>query len=129
MGAINMHLPERWGYLQFSDQPPASDPTVDAVRDPDWPLRRVAMLVYDANAQYHEDHGVYTDSLAALRHVSDVPLAFDGLCTHRPEISLTDEGQGYTAAIRAWQTGRVARVRNDRLLTVSGSHHTGLKHG
>ena len=43
-GAINMHMPERWGYVQFSDRPAGKD-LVPFVEDPNegvkWALRRL----------------------------------------------------------------------------------------
>lgn len=117
-GEVNMHLPERWGYVQFSTDPASQDPGAGVVRDPEWPLRRVAMLTYDANRAYREQHGAYTDSLAELRALSPVPLAFDGWCTHRPVVELSAGGQAYTARVADHAGREEASVRDDRLLTV-----------
>jgi hypothetical protein len=43
LGIVDVHQPERWGYLQFADGP--VNATV-ARRDPDWAVRSVAMQLY-----------------------------------------------------------------------------------
>jgi len=61
-GVIDMHRPERWGYLQFRTK---SDG--DAFRpDPDRKIRDQLQCIYEAQRKHHEKTGAYTDSLAAL---------------------------------------------------------------
>jgi len=48
-GVVNMHLPERWAYLQFANGPPGA---AALQRDPHWTLRTVAVAVYDAQAAH-----------------------------------------------------------------------------
>jgi hypothetical protein len=63
-GAINMHLPERWGVLQFAEGP--VNGTIPQ-RYPDWPAREVAMALYYAQKAFADSHnGSYTTDLAAL---------------------------------------------------------------
>ncbi len=65
-GAINMHLPERWGVVQFVDVPVGEAPPAfeddpnDAVR---WALRRL----YYRQQRFYERHGRYADRLSLLR--------------------------------------------------------------
>jgi hypothetical protein len=69
-GAINMHMPERWGYVQFSNVRAGSgiEPFVE---DPNerikWALRRL----YYRQRRFHDANGVYADSLDAL-HAGNV---------------------------------------------------------
>ena len=58
-----MHRPERWGFVQFSDAPPGTDPFRP---DPSLPARDLLMAVYHAQHAYHDAHGHWADALAAL---------------------------------------------------------------
>ena len=64
-GAIDMHMPERWGYVQFSSLP-AGNGTDRFVDDPNeqvkWALRRL----YYRQRRFRTEHGGYATSLAAL---------------------------------------------------------------
>jgi hypothetical protein len=64
-GAINMHLPERWGYVQFSGLV-AGGGTEAFVSDPNervkWALRRL----YYRQRQFQADNRVYATTLAPL---------------------------------------------------------------
>ena len=107
-GAINMHLPERWGYLHFTDAP-AGQPAPAIADDPNervkWALRRL----YYRQREHRAANGRYASDLTALRAES---VAVEGL-TFRPTLSATDtqyeiraEGFG-GAVVRIRQDGRV----------------------
>lgn len=74
-GAIDMHMPERWGTLQFSDAV-AGSRAVPFVEDRNdrvkWALRRL----YYRQRAYRAEHRRYATDLAALR-ASDIKV--DGL--------------------------------------------------
>jgi hypothetical protein len=65
-GAINMHMPERWGYVQFSSVI-AGGRTEPFVEDPNervkWALRRL----YYRQRRFHDANGGYAASLDALQ--------------------------------------------------------------
>lgn len=62
-GVIDMHQPERWGYVQFT----ASAPGRAVFRpDPAGPVRDRLMRIYHAQNAYREAHKVWADSLDAL---------------------------------------------------------------
>ncbi len=64
-GLINMHYPEMWGFVQFSDKTVGSgdDPFVwNSVEDAKWDLR----LIYYAERQWFNDNGSFTDDPAKL---------------------------------------------------------------
>jgi hypothetical protein len=64
-GVINMHVPERWGFVQFSDTPPggAAPPFVADPNDRTrWALRRL----YYRQSAYRATNGRYASELAAL---------------------------------------------------------------
>jgi hypothetical protein len=62
-GAVNMHLPERWGELVFSTEPPG---TVAFQPDPSGPARRALHRIYNAQATYRRKHGRWARSLGEL---------------------------------------------------------------
>jgi hypothetical protein len=62
-GVIDMHRPERWGYLQFSTAPPG---TAALRPDPTAPARDLLHRVYYAQRDYRKAHGAFARSLAEL---------------------------------------------------------------
>ena len=104
-GAINMHMPERWGVVQFSDQAPGG-PEERVRDDPDdlmkWALRRL----YYRQQRYRTAHGKYATRLedldAANLRVDGQPLS--------PQIETTASSYEISVASRAG--GRV-RLRQD----------------
>jgi hypothetical protein len=71
-GAINMHMPERWGYVQFSNLGPGSG-TESFVDDPNervkWALRRL----YYRQRTFRDVNGHYAAGVAAL-HADDIQV-------------------------------------------------------
>jgi len=113
-GEIQMHLPERWGVLQFSTATPGS---TTMVRDPDWRIRHVASAVYDAQKAWAKSHGgVYTSKIEDLQ-----PLAasgtLDGACTKLPKISVDGENK-FKAEVQSKDGKTTASIREDRLLII-----------
>jgi hypothetical protein len=62
-GVIDMHRPERWGYLQFSTAKPG---TAEFRPDPDWDLRDLLHRVYYAERIHRKKTGTYTTTAADL---------------------------------------------------------------
>jgi hypothetical protein len=92
-GAVNMHMPEMWGIVQFSgllagEASARFQPPVD--EDVRWALRQV----YYAQRSYYKEHERYAADLAVL----GVDLAGPGGSTFRPELTVTAEGFEVTAA-------------------------------
>lgn len=91
-GAIDMHMPERWGYVQFSDAQPGgrADAFVD---DPNervaWALRRL----YYRQRRYRSTQGQYATTLDAL-NVMDIRV--EGL-EFRPAMQVTSSTYEITA--------------------------------
>jgi hypothetical protein len=89
-GVIDMHRPERWGYVQFSTAAPGQtvfrpDPTLGA--------RDALHRIYYAQAAYHKSNGRWAKSLAELGLAAE---EFEGI-GHQPTLRATTEG--YEAAI------------------------------
>jgi hypothetical protein len=111
-GAIDMHMPERWGYVQFSSvQAGGSDRFVE---DPNervkWALRRL----YYRQRRFHDQRGEYASSLDALDaanvHVEGMDFR-PGL--HRTPSFYEIVADGFNGTLvhisqdgRVWVTGR-----------------------
>jgi Carbohydrate family 9 binding domain-like len=107
-GAINMHMPERWGFVQFSEAV-AGTKVVPFVDDPNeqvkWALRRL----YYRQRQHQVRHGRYATDLATLNADN---IRVEGL-DFRPSMQATDTQyeirvEGFkNAVLRVQQDGRV----------------------
>lgn len=62
-GVVDMHRPERWGYVQFTRTAPG---TVPFVPDISAPARDALHEVYYAQKDFHRRHGRWAESLEAL---------------------------------------------------------------
>ena len=74
-GAIDMHMPERWGYVQFSgaNAGAAAEPFVEDLNERmKWALRRL----YYRQRQFRATNGRYADDLASL---GAADIRIDGL--------------------------------------------------
>ena len=64
-GLINMHYPERWGYIQFSDIK-AGEGTVEFMADPDEKVKWNLRTMYYAQRNYASERGDYTQDIHEL---------------------------------------------------------------
>lgn len=91
-GAVDMHMPERWGYVQFTEAPVS--PTASFIDDRNervkWALRRL----YYRQRRYRAAHGTYATTLDALK-ASDITV--DGL-EFKPTLQTTASTYEITAA-------------------------------
>jgi thiamine biosynthesis lipoprotein ApbE len=111
-GAINMHMPERWGYVQFAETP--ASPSASFVDDPNervkWALRRL----YYRQRNYRAANGTYATTLDAL-NASDIRV--DGI-EFKPAINTTVSSYEITTGAFDQSTlhinseGRVWTTRN-----------------
>ena len=104
-GAVNMHMPERWGSVQFSGRN-AGTSTEAFVEDPNervkWALRRL----YYRQRRYRDAHGVYATNLDAL-NASDIRV--DGI-EFRPVLHAS--GSLYEITANGFD-GAVVHITND----------------
>jgi hypothetical protein len=111
-GVVDMHRPERWGYLQFS----AAEPGTDSFRpDPAEPARHLLHQVYYAERNYRAAHGTWAPSLSALGLAAPADAAYgpprlETTSTHF-EASVTVRTPG--AVPRRWHIDTAARVWSD----------------
>ncbi|WP_406698167.1 carbohydrate-binding family 9-like protein [Singulisphaera sp. Ch08] len=84
-GAIDMHRPERWGFVQFSTEPPGK---ARYTPDPANPVRDRLMAIYHAQTAYHGKHQTWAATLEALGLEAEPGLPG----TLRPQIKRTSSG-------------------------------------
>ena len=75
-GRINMHMPEMWAYLQFSELE-AGAGTEDFVPDPLFELKWALRMVYYAEQEYFQKNKKYASSLQEMGLTAgDLPEGF-----------------------------------------------------
>lgn len=106
---VAMHLPERWGILQFE----TSEPSNGKIRYFDeWPCRCAAMALYYAMKLYHENYGFYTTNVEALKQYAN---SLFPICDEAEmSINLTNSGYEARASIASYS----ASVNEERYLLV-----------
>merc|ERR1712087_1026843 len=117
MRVVDMHQPDRWGIVQFSNATDAkANPTKLEYYD-EWPIREMAMSVYYAEKIYNAQNGEYTNKLSDIQPYTTTPL--DGTCLKaQPMITLERNAShnviGYTASVQ--NERYIATVTADRYL-------------
>jgi len=105
---VNMHKPEKWGFLQFSNKSVNSS---DIIIDKVWNVRGVLMKIYDAERNYYLKHNIYTDNFNNLDIDSSLVR---GWCTNIPKISVSENQTKYQVNIITGD--KVGHVTDDRRL-------------
>jgi len=110
--AINMHLPERWGYLQFAT---GAVNQTQPIIDPEWPQRSALAQIYYSEHEYMAVVGYFTADLSQLTTLPSWVL--DGSCqTTTPNISVVDPWM-FSATVGSTDTElAVGNIENDRLM-------------
>jgi hypothetical protein len=117
---VNMHLPERWGVLQFAN----GDADAQLQRDRSWSVRQVAMTLYYAQERHRQDTGAFTDDLASLaERAGPWPTqdgrVLEGACSlGAPRIALSPARDAYLATVLSRDGRFEATVDNHRALHV-----------
>ena len=110
-GEVAMHLPERWGILQFETQAKKEIKYYE-----EWDARCAAMAIYYAQKAYHKEEGKYTTDNEDLKYYSKQLFP---ICNEADVvISLTEEGYEASATIES----HTATVNQERYLAVSKAH-------
>ncbi|XP_071784889.1 uncharacterized protein [Asterias amurensis] len=107
---INMHLPERWGIIQFSTDKVNS---TKFARDPKWPMYQSLVEVYNAEKIFNAIAGYYTSNLTQL----DLPkYVTEGLCAGIPEVTVI-KTYSFTATVKPLDGSLpTGHVRDDRYI-------------
>lgn len=119
-GAIAMHLPERWGILQFAD---ARVNATAPARYTQWPARSVASALFYAQRAYAgANNGSYAATAAALLPYTPDPNVLNGTCSMGPpSIALAPDARSYAATVRDVAGLWVATIRDDRYTLVTAA--------
>eukprot|EP00730_Choanoeca_flexa_P018398 TRINITY_DN8939_c0_g2_i4.p1 TRINITY_DN8939_c0_g2~~TRINITY_DN8939_c0_g2_i4.p1 ORF type:complete len:376 (+),score=59.72 TRINITY_DN8939_c0_g2_i4:3-1130(+) len=112
--AVDIHLPEFWANLQFSND---NVNTTRPLDDPEWTLRFLAMQLYEAQQGYKNTHGAFTDQLALLAQFTPVPGVLNRSCT--ASINVKSDGDTFIATLISSDTARQATIRQSRELRVT----------
>ena len=112
-GTVNMHCPEKWGYLQFSDQTAGTGITT-FLPNPAEVVKDELRKLYYAQGIYKSKYHQFTESLNKLSSVDPdlLKLMFN------PVISITPKGYEITAklgdAFQTWHINESGRVWADQ---------------
>lgn len=97
-GIIDMHRPERWGFVQFSTKQPGTDAYMP---DPMNPAREQLHKIYYAQRRHHDKHGSYApkvEDLAIGGTKADIELTSSGWIARVTTVD--KEGRGARLCIR-----------------------------
>lgn len=109
-GIVDMHRPEKWGYVQFTRRPFGE---VQFVPDPAMPARNALQEIYYAQREYQAAHQRWAATLDELKLSPDLARGL----VETPTMKSTTAGFEATASIRL-PDGRVQRwhIRQDALV-------------
>jgi hypothetical protein len=113
---IDMHRPERWGYVQFSTAPPG---TAEFVPDPTAEARDLLMRLYELQREFHRRHGCWAASVQEL--IASAMPSIDRFIDVPSAVTIQLTEQGYTMSILAVQgivstnVGRLCVSQDSRL--------------
>lgn len=93
-GVVNIHLPDRWGYLRFADEAVPST-QVDEVRDETYPVRKALQEMFYSEKIFNLVYGRgYTDNVQSLVLNARLPeYIARGDCAGVPEVSIDSNGK------------------------------------
>jgi hypothetical protein len=115
-GAVAMHRPDQWGYLQFSSSPVN---TTSYIIDPLWSSQQALMQIYYAQGVWYQSNeglGRYSTNLTQL----GLPLLANRTCLDNVPI-IESEYHDWRASIRTVdRLGEhvTLQIRHDRLTRV-----------
>ncbi|HUX96236.1 MAG TPA: carbohydrate-binding family 9-like protein [Bacteroidales bacterium] len=107
-GRINMHMPEMWGYLQFSGIM-AGEGTEEFRPDPEFSLKWALRLIYYAENDYYSKNGKFSESLGDLGlTIKDFPEGFSEPVIQTTRTTFEGYFQGMDN-LTIYQDGKLAR--------------------
>ena len=104
-GIIDMHAPEKWGYLQFSAHDGGAD-TVAFVVPADAGAREILWMIYEKEQKYLQQHGQYAETFRKLGLAGGNGIELQAT---DKQFTATMNGQGDVLSID--QDGEVTRRR------------------
>ncbi len=114
-GYINMHMPEFWGILQFSDLK-AGDGEDTYQPDPDLEKYGFLRMIYYAQQQYLQNKQTYAGELSALELDETVLVSYAAgtrleACSYGYTVSLPSGRKGYSLVLN--ELGKIERIPDD----------------
>ena len=108
-GSVNMHIPDKWGIVQFSDVVSGKG-TTPFKTDPEDAVKDELRILYYAQQKYHSNHKKYAGNLSEIvGAVQNVPNY-----KFNPEFKITPHGYEITAKLnksaRIWLINELGRV-------------------
>lgn len=76
IGLVNMHIPDRWGYVQFSEMEVGTG-TVPSVHHADEEIKNSLRKLYYAQGAYRNEHARYAVTAQELKSVDGTTLVMD----------------------------------------------------
>ncbi len=107
-GVINMHLPERWGYVIFSDSTSGNNTFTIPIQEY---VKQYLWLIYYKQKDYFAEHKTYATNLTLLGFASD---------------SVTIDSQSFTIALDAIRKEFTATIRSNKTNEQWQVNHVGL---
>ncbi|MFK8009985.1 MAG: carbohydrate-binding family 9-like protein [Saprospiraceae bacterium] len=83
-GFVNMHMPEQWGYVQFSDKKVGKE-TTDFIKHEDEKIKWALWNLYFQQVDFKKKNKVYTDDLNQFT----IPVLEKSDCEFQPQIFIT----------------------------------------
>eukprot|EP01125_Pyxidicula_operculata_P004303 TRINITY_DN1654_c0_g1_i2.p1 TRINITY_DN1654_c0_g1~~TRINITY_DN1654_c0_g1_i2.p1 ORF type:complete len:251 (-),score=28.36 TRINITY_DN1654_c0_g1_i2:54-806(-) len=110
----NMHVPEYWGYLQFSTE---RVNTSSVNYDKTFYIRNSLMQVYYALTEYYQTNKQYTASLITLMKEAGLPeYVVAGSCTSIPTIQVTNNNGQLGFIVTINDKFGIGHVKEDRFI-------------
>jgi hypothetical protein len=101
-----MHRPEKWGYVQFTREPPGR---AKFNPDPAAPAREVLQEIYYAQKDFRRTNKRWAKTLAEL----SLPESLGAALTERPVLAETPEGYRVTVGVKTGSTTERWHIRQD----------------
>jgi len=111
---VNMHLPEKWGFIQFSADAVNSTAFVP---DPYWTLRSILLQVYYAEKKFAAVTGYFTPEILRLNLPDFIPL---GKCAGVPIIT-PNQVTIHSFQVQVDYKGVTGYINQDRLLWLTNN--------
>jgi len=125
-GEVAMHLPERWGILQFAD---GAVNKTEAANYDRWPSQAAAVALYYAQKAFAgANDGAYTEDFQQLLKFSQKPFEVCPQAVPTIVVASGSEGkQVFTATVRSPASPQwTATITSDRYLTVAAADEASM---
>ncbi|XP_001640679.3 uncharacterized protein LOC5520862 [Nematostella vectensis] len=108
--SINMHLPERWGFLQFSTDPVNTTKFLPTVN---WPVLSSLIMVYDAEKKFFAVNGYFTSNVTQLELPSSL---VSGGCHVKLSVDVLNHYNFQASVVPKDPELKTGHVKDDRLI-------------